>query len=1494
MSLSGFSTVSLEAGQVVGGASFLSGFFQQTIGGVSYVHGQIVPGIFSFSGNLVITTPLVTAEPGAITQLLANDGAVTFARSTSSSGVAQVVSAGATLSVTAQTVTQDTSIVLPSGAITFTAQNGIMLGSGSDTSVAGAVTAFFDVVRISPAGSVRLQTAKGNVSVASGAVVDVRGGSIASVNLPYIDLADSDEGGNAGSLTIIAPNGTAQLAGSLLGDAAHGYSGGKAIFDLNTGDASGLLSGVASFTSEQALTLATGDIRIANVTAQDVELSASTGSVTVYGRIDASGPNGGVIRLTAGKSVNLASNSILDAHATNGIGAGGTVFLGIDGNSTGNLNFAAGSVIDVSGNGVNGNEVWFRAPRIGNGGVAILNGGLTIAGADKLVVEAVKVYDISGNPYVDQNLTSTSQAIIDAANYMGNAVAIKASLGSVVNSAVFQLLPGIELRSSGDLALLTNPSKALGNPFAGTGYIYNDGIDLSALRFNGSPAVLTLRAASNLTMNGSLSDGFSAPVTSPDGVIFAIAPLSGGRSWSLRLVAGADLAAADPTALIPVVNLPASTAGNPEPGSLIFAAPYLIDGNGIQVAGVLRTGTGDLELAAGGNIDIQTAFGIYTAGQPSASVPGFTLPTRFFITSATTFTQDSYLGYDPNTGLPYDKEGYPTALYPSYPTGGGNLTVTTHGSLVGATTSSGYAASEPDSYWLWTEPRSSSPTWFINFGTYYQTYLAFFSDSPPGVAAFEGLGALGGGNVKVNVGGDMTNVDVSLPTTGRLSGTAGLVMTGGGNLNLTVGGAINLANLYVGKGTANIQAGDIGSSVDANGNSARVDLLIGDSQFTVDSSRNINAIIGDATRAAIQPDPIQFGAKPPLGLEGFDSTNFSSYDPNGASAPYGFFTTFTANSAVSELAVGGNIKVDGDFVPPVLEVVAPSGSIAGGTIAFSASGFGWLVALPAQTARVDLLAQLNIDSFGVSMTATDLTGQTAFVATPTGYDYAGTLTNPVTILGLDSSGNIQGQPSDLVQFNDPHTVHVYAVKGSLTQVVFGSSERASVRAGLDIVQPIFDIENAAASDISSVQAGRDITSAQPGVILGPDEFNIRVEGPGTIDVEAGRNILVQAGEFGTQGFGVASVGNTDNPIYLPATGASNNIAAGVGGGGPDLTKFINTYIDPAEATSATQIYLGQLTIYMSQQEGTILDAEQALSDFRALSPAQQTPFIEQVYFDEIKAGGESYAKTKVGYDRSYKAIETLFPGTAIGGTTTAYSGSITLYQLARIRSEQGGNINILVPGGGVTLGVENQTPDLTGQTDTARPGVLTLQGGNINIFTDQSVVVAQSRIFTELGGDIAIWSTNGDINAGKGKQTSIVTSPPKILYDSFANVTKTPVTPQTGAGIATLIGVPGVPPGNVDLFAPHGTIDASEAGIRVSGNLTVAALQVLSVANIQVRGTSVGIPTVVTPNIGALTAASNTVGSSVNTVNEIAKQQTTAQQPDIPSVITVEVVGYGG
>jgi hypothetical protein len=110
--------------------------------------------------------------------------------------------------------------------------------------------------------------------------------------------------------------------------------------------------------------------------------------------------------------------------------------------------------------------------------------------------------------------------------------------------------------------------------------------------------------------------------------------------------------------------------------------------------------------------------------------------------------------------------------------------------------------------------------------------------------------------------------------------------------------------------------------------------------------------------------------------------------------------------------------------------------------------------------------------------------------------------------------------------------------------------------------------------------------------------------------------------------------------------------------------------------------------------------------------------------------------------------------------------------------------------------------------------------------------------------------------------------------------------------------VAGVPAGDVDLIAPAGAIDAGDAGIRASGNLNLAARVVLNSSNIQVGGSSAGAPPPpAPPNLAPLNAASNASAAATSAAASVAKQEaasTQTQATEVPSVISVEILGYGG
>jgi hypothetical protein len=91
-----------------------------------------------------------------------------------------------------------------------------------------------------------------------------------------------------------------------------------------------------------------------------------------------------------------------------------------------------------------------------------------------------------------------------------------------------------------------------------------------------------------------------------------------------------------------------------------------------------------------------------------------------------------------------------------------------------------------------------------------------------------------------------------------------------------------------------------------------------------------------------------------------------------------------------------------------------------------------------------------------------------------------------------------------------------------------------------------------------------------------------------------------------------------------------------------------------------------------------------------------------------------------------------------------------------------------------------------------------------------------------------------------------------------------PIGDVAGSGIGQLLTGPGETAGLVDLIAPKGTVNAGDAGIRVAGDLNIAALQVIGANNITVGGTATGVPV---SDAGALSGAL----SGANSLGDAAK-----------------------
>jgi len=193
-------------------------------------------------------------------------------------------------------------------------------------------------------------------------------------------------------------------------------------------------------------------------------------------------------------------------------------------------------------------------------------------------------------------------------------------------------------------------------------------------------------------------------------------------------------------------------------------------------------------------------------------------------------------------------------------------------------------------------------------------------------------------------------------------------------------------------------------------------------------------------------------------------------------------------------------------------------------------------------------------------------------------------------------------------------------------------------------------------------------------------------------------------------------------------------------------------------------------------------------------------------------------------------------------------------------------------------------------------GILTLDNGVIDIFTDGNVLVNQSRILTVQGGDVLMWSSNADLDAGRGAKTTVDFKPLSVNFDPRDLGTINLSGLVSGAGIGTIQSTPDAPIASAFLVAPRGTVNFGDAGVRSSGNLDVAALVIVNAQNAVVSLSNNALPSA-TVDLAGLESTSSVAGqaaqAAADAVAAASNQNTQPAPRPAPSLISVEILGFG-
>jgi hypothetical protein len=858
---------------------------------------------------------------------------------------------------------------------------------------------------------------------------------------------------------------------------------------------------------------------------------------------------------------------------------------------------------------------------------------------------------------------------------------------------------------------------------------------------------------------------------------------------------------------------------------------------------------------------------------------------------------------------------------------------------------------------------SASTTWWVDYSNFFQGFGALGGGNIRMAAGRDLLNADAAIPTSARMAGQDAASGVSAATRRNLApDDANLLEHGGGDLVVRAGRNLDGGTFYVERGEAKLTALDEITTNDARSLTpwrlAPSQSLLDSSTWQAVTLFGGRTHFDVAARGDVLLGPTTATFLLPQGLNNkfWYKTQFQTIDPSAG------LTAASIGGAVTHrlgVTLPGDI-----LALPVLEALYRQGSaISPGSAAFyrpwlrsaeTATGnfrtmasvglpslrstafggdvtvVGQLNLFPSPQGELELLASRSLPGLAVSgLTSASLGGDTIDVAAwtstrlnlsdadptrmPTALSPAGNLViststasdtwSSGSLLFLES-GSYKGvygttavksalHAATPVHSANPNPVRLYAAGGDLANMTLFAPKRVRAVASRDITDIAFHLQHTASSDISLVSAGRDlipfnenaplrvrganlaagnliVDEALDTVVFGAGGVPVRTKalagdiqtgGRGIMQVLAGRNIDFGSGANFVDGTGVGltSIGRLRNPS-LPFEGAHYVVMAGVEGrsSGPalGLTGSSLTFGNPPVTG-----FLGDTAEH------------KAVASLRGL-------------FERLKQVGKDAAQTG-DYDAGYAAVEAIFGKTPEAGS---------IFTRARdLRTTSGGSIIAAAPGGGITM-----ASDIFGNPLTP-PGIVTEYGGEVSVLTGGNLDIGRARIFTLRGGDLTIWSSRGDIAAGTAAKTVVTAPPTRVLIDAISAEIETDLGGlATGGGIGVLASVAGVEPGAVTLLAPRGTVDAGDAGIRATGNITIAAAQVRNADNIAAGGTSVGVPAaapVAAPNVGGLSSASSSTAATSQAASDVTRQAQSGAAPgqqEAPSNITVEVLGYGG